>query len=303
VNGETLPLVLDTDLGTDVDDALALAYAARHPRIELRAVTTVSADAVARARMAAHLLALGGHSGIEVAAGIGGNDERAWYGHEGKGLAGPWHEQAISRRHGVDVLTSIEPGTSIAAVGMLSNIAAAIGGDPAWHRLPPRVAVMGGVFAPLVWEDTSLPPRRDHNLMVDPEAAVTALNADLPLLYVPCDVTFSTALETRHLDALRGGDALCRALASLIDVWTPVLHARAGGHLRLGRVAALHDPLTVAALVEPDLVTVERLPVSVAVHRGVVRTFIDPLEGQPVDVVRDVDPDAFADHWLDVVLG
>src|SRR5205814_9021129 len=50
-----LDLILDTDIGTDVDDALALAFAVRHPDITLRAVTTVSGDTAARARITARL--------------------------------------------------------------------------------------------------------------------------------------------------------------------------------------------------------------------------------------------------------
>ncbi|HUH08060.1 MAG TPA: nucleoside hydrolase, partial [Egibacteraceae bacterium] len=63
-------VALDTDIGTDVDDALALAFAVRHPDIELRAVTTVSGDTRRRARIAATLLSLAGRDDIEVAAGL-----------------------------------------------------------------------------------------------------------------------------------------------------------------------------------------------------------------------------------------
>ena len=62
-------ILLDTDIGTDVDDALALAFALRHPEIELAAVTTVSGDTRRRAQIAAKLIALNGGPQIEVAAG------------------------------------------------------------------------------------------------------------------------------------------------------------------------------------------------------------------------------------------
>ena len=53
-------ILLDTDIGTDVDDALALAFALRHPEIELAAVTTVSGNTRRRAQIAAKLIALNG---------------------------------------------------------------------------------------------------------------------------------------------------------------------------------------------------------------------------------------------------
>ncbi len=59
---------LDTDIGGDVDDAFALAYAARHPQIDLRAVTTVLGDTRWRAALALRLLDEAGVPGIPVAA-------------------------------------------------------------------------------------------------------------------------------------------------------------------------------------------------------------------------------------------
>src|SRR5215510_8539308 len=83
-------IVLDTDIGTDVDDALALALALASPEIELVAVTTVSGDTTMRARIAARLLALAGHADVPVharcAEALGGTAGFAWFGHEGTGI-------------------------------------------------------------------------------------------------------------------------------------------------------------------------------------------------------------------------
>jgi inosine-uridine nucleoside N-ribohydrolase len=66
-------------------------------------------------------------------------------------------------------------------------------------------------------------------------------------------------------------------------------------------VAYLHDPLTVACVAGTEFVTVERRPVSVAIHRGVPRTFVDPVEGREADVVVAVDADGFVEHMVKVV--
>jgi inosine-uridine nucleoside N-ribohydrolase len=65
----------------------------------------------------------------------------------------------------------------------------------------------------------------------------------------------------------------------------------------------LHDPLTVAATVERSFLSIERMPVTVAVHEGHVRTFVDPIEGHEAEVATAVDADAFAEWWLTAVLG
>src|SRR5918996_1436600 len=86
----TVPLILDTDIGTDVDDALALAFALRHPEIELVAVTTVADDVVKRADIATKLLRIAGRDDVPVAPGVGWEQppagRRSWFGHEGEGL-------------------------------------------------------------------------------------------------------------------------------------------------------------------------------------------------------------------------
>src|SRR4030042_122655 len=97
-------IILDTDMGTDVDDALALAFALRHPGIEIVAVTTVSGDTALRGRIAAKLLRLDGSADIEVAAGerrpIGGEGRMAGFGPAGHGVLEEGEEPRISQRGG-----------------------------------------------------------------------------------------------------------------------------------------------------------------------------------------------------------
>ena len=87
-------ILLDTDIGTDVDDALALALILAVPeKLALAAVTTVAGDTAVRARVASRLLAAGGRPDIEVCAGAGEALARSsfhWAGHEeGAIAAGP----------------------------------------------------------------------------------------------------------------------------------------------------------------------------------------------------------------------
>lgn len=299
------PLVLDTDIGTDVDDALALAYALRHPALDLQAVTTVSGDSRARAAIAARLLGVAGRSDVRVTAGVGGFEDQVWFGHEGEGLVdGP---DAPVDPHDAPTLLldcSHRPHPpAVVTTGMLSNLAAALHRDPSYPQRVPRLTVMGGVFAPVHYLGTVFGAARDTNLVVDPDAAVAVLDAGFPVRYVPLDVTVQVPLRRVHLERLRGADPLGAALASLVDVWSVLLHERSRGRVPDDVVAYLHDPLTVAAAVGDDFLTLERRPVTVAVHDGIPRTFVDPLAGREADVVTGVDADGFVEHWLSVVTG
>jgi purine nucleosidase len=304
-----LPFILDTDIGTDVDDALALAFALRHPGLDLRAVTTVSGNTVRRACIAKKLLMLAGRDDVEVAAGVSGEQSQprrsAEAGHEDAMLGDDAGDIEISARDGVTLLLEecAAHRREVATVGMQSNIAAALERDPSFAGDVGRLAVMGGVFAPVRFLGIELPPSVDHNLNVDQPASLRALSAGIPTLYVPGDVTMSTWLTARHLDALRKGDALCRELARQIDVWTPRMHATGRGIIPPENVALLHDPLTVACMVDRRFVTSQTMYVTVAMHQGHVRTFIDPAAGREAEVITSVDAPAFADFWLDTVLG
>lgn len=286
-------LVLDTDIGSDVDDALALAFALKHPDIELRAVTTVADDVVLRAHIAHKLLQIAGRGDIPVAPGVGWktspSGRRSAGGHEGRGLIEPDEPRPTFEMDGPSLLLDSD-GAEICTIGMQSNVAAAIERDPSFPARVPRLDVMGGLF------DPDMPTTHDHNLVVDPEASVRSLNAHWPsVLIVPVDVTMTVPLPRTHLDELRGGDDLCRALARLLDVFVEV-NGRHGD-----AVALLHDPLCVACIIDKRFVTTERLPVKVVPRDGYVRTVVDP-EGREAEVVRSADAAAFADFWLETVL-
>lgn len=287
-------MILDTDIGTDADDAIALALAIRHPEIDLRAVTTVSGDARRRARIARKLLLLAGRDDVEVAAGTGfaGGE----LGHEGEGIldAGDVGLE-ISERDGVELLAAAD---EVVTIGPQTNLAAAVARGARIRRL----TVMGGAFAPIVDLGETQPPSADHNLVCDADASVTSLSAGFPTLYVPLDVTAATYLTPDDVMRLHRGDALCRAVAHMVDVWTIALRRLTNGAYPAGRAVALHDPLAVACTVERGFVTVERLPVTVVRRGDLVRTFVDPVEGAESDVVRSVDVAALREFVLEHLL-
>jgi inosine-uridine nucleoside N-ribohydrolase len=300
----SVPLVLDTDIGGDVDDAYALALALRHPEIDLRAVTTVSGDAELRARVAARLLHIAGRPDVEVAVGIGGDGDRAWAGNDGAGVP-PGDHAPLSKRDAVTLLLedslASAPAT-VATIGMQSNVAAAAARDPSYPQRVPMLAVMGGMFVPVPsLGGIELTPALDYNLVTDAEASAVALNAGFNTLYVPCDVTFTTTFTRAQLERLRSGDELCQALAAMTDVWSARLHELSGRAIPDEVVAMMHDPLTVACLVDRSFVTTETLPVYVELRDGVPHTLVDPERGRDAEVVRSVDANAFSEWFLEIL--
>jgi purine nucleosidase len=147
--------VLDTDIGTDVDDVVALALLLRLPDVDLRAITTVYVDAALRARMVRAVLAVAGRPDIPVGQGVDrpllNRDALAWAGFEGEGLlpADADEAQAQPLPHAVDLLVKTvlaRPGeVTILAIGPLTNVALALLREPRLAMAVRRIVIMGGV--------------------------------------------------------------------------------------------------------------------------------------------------------------
>ena len=102
-------IILDTDIGTDVDDVMAVALAAISPELKVEGITTVYGDVDLRARMVTKVLHMLGREDIPVMAGsrdvLLRNREIWWLGHEGEGLLTEAdRDLAYDRRHAVDFI-------------------------------------------------------------------------------------------------------------------------------------------------------------------------------------------------------
>lgn len=298
-------VLLDTDIGSDVDDALALALILACPEsLELVGVTTVSSDTHLRARIAARLLGIAGRPDVETCAGARDPLVRPAHGsrfrHEERCFSeGP--DAPIGSESGperiVRAASEVE-GLELVAIGPLTNVARALALD---RELPRRVAgltVMGGHIREVRIGDFVADHGIDYNLCSDPEAAVSVLGAGFDVTLVTADVTLRTWLLTRELEALERGGAFARALAQQVRLWSPVqreLFTGLGGQVAPDNEAFLHDPLTVWALVDESPFGFEELRVVPTIERGVFRPHVVPADagiGTPMRVATGLQADA-----------
>src|SRR3712207_5452335 len=137
-------ILLDTDIGDDIDDALALALALRHPHIEIAGVTTVFRDTRARARMARHLLTQYGYGDVPVYVGAGKPllEPMPREPHEPQLDMTPDDVQRIDGIHAVEAIRAMyaQPGSDVTLVtiGPLTNLALALALDPTLAQRIPR---------------------------------------------------------------------------------------------------------------------------------------------------------------------
>lgn len=282
------PVLFDTDIGSDCDDAVALALIVACPEVlELAAVTTVSSDTAIRARVAASLLALAGRDDVDVCAGARGGlaqppERYNWFGHEAECIADATcrvsTEPAAER---IVRAAREQPGLEIVMAGPLTNLAHALALDPELPSRVARVTIMGGHIREAKLGSYVCPFGVDYNLGSDPEAAVSVLGAGFSTTLVTADVTLQTWLRTADVDRLRAGDVVARELARQIDFWSPVqraLFTSMGGEIADDNESFLHDPLTVLALIDPESLKFETLSIVPTIEQGVQRTHEVPSE-------------------------
>lgn len=275
-------VLIDTDIGDDIDDALALAIALRSPEITVRAITTVSGDTQRRAQLAAHLLHTFERDDIPIAAGLS-MPLQFRYRPSGVAQAAILPHHAVS--HSISPLSSPEliiqtafayPGRlTLVCIGPLTNIATALTLAPHLFTAIRSIVMMGG---------SSSVPLPDWNVRSDAKSAQIVLASGIPVTMLGLNITSRCQLRGCDITQLhRNHSAQAQLISGLLAVWQ---RHRPRWHPRL---PYLHDPLTIAALCKPELFRFQEMTARVLTH-GPLQGFMVPrfLGGLIVDAAVDV---------------
>lgn len=256
-----MKVVLDTDIGTDIDDALALALLLASPEVALLGITCAYGDTTLRARIAQKLLALRGVTGIPVFAGatrpLMNLRPIYWEGHEGGGLLGDG-DAALAPTAGDWLAWLVETATNHPrevhwlAIAPLTNVALALTYAPQLRELLAGITIMGGVVR--ANGDFSL-PIAEHNILCDPDAAHIVFSAGVPITLAPLNITVQARIGSNTLAHIRAaGTPFHSAIADQLAAYPRFV--------QYGYTSP-HDPLAVATLLQPQLFEYETVTVSV----------------------------------------
>jgi len=251
------PVIFDTDIGTDIDDAYALVQLMQSPELKLLGVTTVSGDAVARARLAAKLLAIPADkfASVPVYAGISTAPQQMVQCDWAKGFTSP----ALHERGGVEFMRAkinAHPGEiTLIAVGELTNVAALLDADPAIAKKIKAIALMGGAVRR--GYDPGKPPEAEWNIRSNTKAAQTVFRSGVPLIVCPLDSTTTLKLAPEYrVRIFSHSSPLNDALAALDFIWLHTNHWKGTG-------PTLFDALPIALVARPNFVPLTPLHLDV----------------------------------------
>lgn len=290
-----IPVLLDTDIGDDVDDVFALLLAARQPDVSLLGVTTVYGDVTQRSRIARKLLRLGGHRSVPVVTGLSrtlaGRDPGAVI-TSGAGYAPDDEPTGAGTDAGAveflieQGMTSPEPPVLV-AVGPLTNVGAALRQEPRLAARLRSLVVMGGQLGP----DAQ---RGEHNVNADPVATRLVLESGALLRIGTVEVTRQARLDASAAERLRqSGDAACVGAASMLELYLQQM-ARPD--------TAMYDPLTLTLAYSDRFLTMRNVALQAQYADGRVVLEARDDATSSVALSQAADSAAFITHLLATII-
>jgi purine nucleosidase len=247
-------VIIDTDIGDDIDDAFALALALRSPELQILGISTTFGDTEARARIADRILGESARGDIPVLAGAPTQTTNPMsqrrYG-ESSRFAKASHPPAVDFI--LDQIRRYPGQITLVGIGPLMNIGALIDKDPQTFLKLKRVVIMGGSIN-CGYSEAGIcpgpPPNAEWNILNDIPSAQKLFQSGVPLYVMPLDSTQLKLDESKRAFLFRQATPLTDSLTLLYHEWNQP-------------TPTLFDPMTVAYILDPKICPTEPIHIRV----------------------------------------
>ena len=286
-------VLVDTDIGSDIDDAVALTYLLRQPACDLLGITTVTGEPLKRAMLASAVCRAAGRDDVPIVPGAADpllveQGQRAAPQAE---VLDRWdHRADFAPNDAVRFLRQTiraHPGeVTLLTIGPLTNVGLLLAMDREIPSLLKDLVLMCGYFR------LGTVPRenpREWNAIGDPHATAIVYAARPPRhLSVGLDVTLQCRMPTAEAVAKFTAPPL-NCVAEMAEVWG-----------RRSEVMTFHDPLAAALIFEPDLCAYAtgEVAIELADPQLAGMTHWREGDGGPHTIATAVERDRFFDHYF-----
>jgi len=242
-------IIIDTDIGGDIDDAFAVGLALRSPEFQIVGISSAWGDTQLRARLLSRFLKETGRGDIPVAIGIARHPPgkvdvltQALY-----AQGGPADQNDPNAVDFILEQIKLHPGEiTLIAIGPETNLGAAIDRDAATFRKLKRVVLMGGSvyrgYGQFNYGKTH-GPDPEWNILCDIQAAQKVFGSGVPLYVMPLDSTQIKLQELERAEIFKAGTPLTDALLVLYTQWSR----------GTSQTPTLFDAVAVAYAIHPEL--------------------------------------------------
>ena len=291
---DRIKVILDTDIGSDIDDSLALAYLLCQPRCDLLGVTTVTGEPLLRAQMVSAICRHIGRNDVPIHCGcpIGMMAPLAQMkASQARALSGWDYQKDFPDNTALDFLrTTIRanPGeVTLLAIGPMTNVGLLLAAEPQIAGLLKQLVLMCGVF---------FRSGGEWNAINDPAATAITYGMgpqDRPARHVSFGLDVTTKCKMDRDECRRQFSAkVLEPVRGFAEVW-----------FQHTDQVTFHDPLAAACVFEPDLCTYREgtVRVSLAEPTRGWTVFSGAGDTKPHTVAHQVDAQAFLKHYFSIV--
>jgi len=289
-------LLLDTDIGSDIDDSLCLAYLLCQKQCEILGITTVSGESVDRAKLASVLLKAAGREDIPIYPGVEQpllNPQKQPVAHQVRYLSKWPHDTKFSEGQAIEFMRRTirenPDEITLLAVGPLTNIALLFAVDPEIPSLLKRLVIMCGVFTYRYQGDSCL---SEWNARCDPHATAMVYNAPVKnIVSVGLDVTGKVVMEKDEIIKRFNTDIL-----KVVLDFSGVLDNTRNS-------IVFHDPLAAAVIFKREICDFKRgnIEVEIGNNRLEGLTYWKEDENGKNDVAFGVNKEMFLNHFFGTI--
>jgi inosine-uridine nucleoside N-ribohydrolase len=282
-------VIIDTDIGDDIDDAFALALALSSPELEILGITAAWGDTQVRARVADRMLCDTGMENIPIAAGVS-TESRIVMDHApfARSFWKPVRQYPPAADFILDQIRKYPNQVTLLAIAPMKNVGDVIARDPETFKKLKRVVIMGGSVK-RGYNDLGYSPSHgpdpEYNIMSDIPSARRLFASGVPLYVMPLDSTQLKLDEVKREIIFRQSTPLTDDLTLLYHLWG-------------GQTPTLYDPVAVAFALRPEICPTKAMRLEID-DKGYTR----PVDGAPnTEVCLDSKEADFFHFYIDRVL-